>query len=205
MMSGGRSWRLPSRWTAASGRAAGSGGAADNGVATARRSAETRERLMLAALGGPASLLQIDGRKRHGKSGCDDYSTDEEVGRRRDTISGRALGLRGRARPSDRFPMSTADPLAPDPAGHCLFRCPGCGLDIECLAADAERYVLVGCPLCGGAIEPVGPPPESASSPQVPAATDAGRNKRLTPRRLVRGGARAEVRRGMLGLGKDLA
>jgi PilZ domain len=98
--------------------------------------------------------------------------------------------------------MSAADLLPPDEAGHVLFRCPGCGFDIECLAADADRYAKVGCPLCGGPVEPADAPP--AEEPE-PGESLPARNKRLTQRRLVRGGARAEIRKGMMGLGKDLA
>jgi hypothetical protein len=100
--------------------------------------------------------------------------------------------------------MSAADLVPPESSGHYLFRCTGCGFDIECQAADADRYAKAGCPLCGGPVTLAEvPEPEPTDAP-----ADGGlpaRNKRLTQRRLVRGGAKAEVRKGTLGLGRDLA
>jgi hypothetical protein len=94
--------------------------------------------------------------------------------------------------------MSVHDLPGFDPVGHRLFHCPGCGYEIECLVADADRYAKVGCPLCGATVVPVEPP-----LPDVPA--EQARNKRLVQRRLVRGGAKVEVRRGSMGLGPNLA
>ncbi|HKB01132.1 MAG TPA: PilZ domain-containing protein [Gemmataceae bacterium] len=90
--------------------------------------------------------------------------------------------------------MPPNDEPGPIPADRHLLRCSGCGLDIECPAGDVARYTRGACPACGATV--------------VTAATVGGkpaRNKRLVTRRAVRGGVRAEVRRGTTGLGKDLS
>src|SRR5437763_972691 len=91
--------------------------------------------------------------------------------------------------------MAASDQPGPDPSGRHRLQCSGCAWGIECPAADADRYARAGCPACGSPLMPVAP-----AAGGVPA-----RNKRLVPRRAVRGGVRAEVRRGMTGLGPDLA
>jgi PilZ domain len=92
--------------------------------------------------------------------------------------------------------MSASDQSGPDPSDRRLMRCGGCGWDIECSAADAARYTLAGCPACAGPVaEAV---PTSTPGPAI-------KNKRLVQRRLARGGVRVEVRRGVTGLGPDLA
>jgi PilZ domain len=88
--------------------------------------------------------------------------------------------------------MPPNDEPGPDPADRHLLRCSGCGRDIECPAGDVARYQRDRCPACGATVV--------AAAGGKPA-----RDKRLVCRRAVRGGVRAEVRRGMTGLGKDLA
>ena len=90
--------------------------------------------------------------------------------------------------------MPPSDQTGSDPTDRRVLGCSGCGWDIECPAADAMRYTRTGCPACGAPVVAAAPGPEAP-----------GRNKRLVRRRTVRGGVRAEVRRGMTGLGKDLA
>jgi hypothetical protein len=91
--------------------------------------------------------------------------------------------------------MPASELPGPDPFDRRLLRCGGCGWDIDCSAADADRFAAVGCPGCGG---PVAEAPPAAPGPPA-------RNKRLVQRRAARGGVRAEVRRGTTGLGPDLA
>jgi PilZ domain len=89
--------------------------------------------------------------------------------------------------------LPTGEP-GPDPTDRHLLRCSGCGRDIECPAGDVARYKRDGCPACGATVVAA-----------APAGGKPARDKRLVRRRSVRGGVRAEVRRGTTGLGKDLA
>ena len=112
-----------------------------------------------------------------------------------------------RPRPAARPPVSPAPtPLPDDEETHAhprhLLRCGGCGWEVECLAADADRFLRAGCLLCGGGVRPA--VTESAPPPaRKPAA--GPKDQRRGARRRAQGQTRVEVRRAGPGPARDLA
>jgi hypothetical protein len=101
------------------------------------------------------------------------------------------------ARPGTETPPPALAPTVELPTDARRVMCAGCGWRIDCLAADAARFVAAGCPQCGRAL---GELPLAVGTP-APKAPD----KRRRTRRAPTGSVRVEVRRAADSNGPNLA